>query len=268
MGISGNRSFMRRVHNIETGYLNAVRVVLAAAILLGVLALALAAFWYLYVHVATAGEPTATDYFQVPTWESVQPKVLPALTAALTSADDRTVANNAKLGGREGMDQRVLLIAERLNAQFNRNAGEEAGFTDRYPKRLLESWILEESVPPAYLDEYVNELMAIAKQIGEDGRINRIASLDDRAQVIMDALLAFNETFLANIGEAEELAAAERAAVTTRRTEAANVGLFLGLGGLGLLVLNMLVIVLVRIEAHLHSQVRFQSLAHEDPPQG
>ncbi len=259
------QSLMRRVHKLETGYLNVLRVALAAVIVLGVLAVAGAAGWYLYVHLATAGERKATDYLEPPDWEAVRPSVLPTFTAAPASAADRAVTGDAAPDGRQGIDQRVLRIAEQLNAQFTRSAGDEAGFTDRYPRRLLESWILEESVPAVYLDEYIEELVAVSKEIGEDGRINRIGALDDRAQVIMNALRAFNEAYLANIAAAERRVAAERAAVVARRTEAASLGLLLGLGGLGLLVSIMLIVVLLRIEAHLHDQVRLRSPVHEKP---
>ncbi|MYF48568.1 MAG: hypothetical protein F4220_00215, partial [Gammaproteobacteria bacterium] len=138
-----------------------------------------------------------------------------------------------------------MQIAEHLNAQFERNRGNETFFTDRFPKRLLESWIMEESVPPAYLDDYVNELVGVSKAIGDDGRINRIGSLNDRAEVIMEALQAFNQAFLAEVNEAELRAATAQTAADEQRAAAGNAALFLGLGGLGLLVSILLIVILV-----------------------
>ena len=265
---SNNRSAMRRIRRIETGYLGVVRAVLATAILFGLLALAAAAAIYLYGYLTTVGSRSADQYFRAPTWESVRPEVLPTLTAGPTSADGAKVTSDALLGKTRNPDPRILQIADHLNAQFSRNTGNEAYFTDRFPKRLLESWIMEESVPPIHLDDYVNELVEVSKAIGDDGRINRIGSLDDRAEVIMEALQAFNRAFLANIGEAEQQAAVARAAADELRAVTGSAALFLGLGGLGLLVSILLIVILIRIEAHLHEQVRLQRQAHEGARQG
>ena len=263
-----NQGLMGRVLRIESGYLRVVRAVLATAVIVGVLALVGAAAFYSYGYFAAAGDRSAANYIKSPDWESISQQVLPTFTEAPVSADGSGAAEGASSEDRRGVDQRVLRIAEHLDAQFSRNAGHETGFTDRYPTRLLESWIMEGSVPPTFLDIYIDELIGISKAIGEDGRINRIGSIDDRAQVIMDALQAFNRAFLARIGEAEELAAEAQATAIAESAEAAGTALLLGVGGLGLLVCVLLTVLLIRIEAHLHDQVRLQRLAREDPPQG
>lgn len=265
---SNNRSAMRRIRRIETSYLGVVRAVLAAAILIGLFALAAAAVTYLYGHLTTAGSRSADQYFHAPTWESLRPEVLPTLTAEPTSAKGAEAAADAALGKPRNPDPQILRIADHLNAQFSRNTGNETYFTDRFPKRLLESWIIEESVPPTYSDDYVNELVEVSKAIGEDGRINRIGSLDDRAEVIMEALQAFNRAYLANIAEAEQQAAVARVAADELRAATGSAALFLGLGGLGLLISILLIVILIRIEAHLHEQVRLQRQAHESARQG
>ena len=262
-----NRSVMGRIRNIETGYLRAVRGALAAAMLIGILALAAAVATFLYGQLATAGSQSADHYFQAPTWESVRREVLPTLSAEPTSANDEKTADETAPGRLKSPDPRILQIAEHLNAQFERNRGNETFFTDRFPKRLLESWIMEESVPPAYLDDYVNELVGVSKAIGDDGRINRIGSLNDRAEVIMEALQAFNQAFLAEVNEAELRAATAQTAADEQRAAAGNAALFLGLGGLGLLVSILLIVILIRIEAHLHDQVRLKRQANEDARQ-
>ena len=257
---------MKRIQRIEAGYLGAVRAVLAAAVLIGLLAVAAAAAIQLYGHLTTAGTRTADDYFRAPTWESIRPDVLPTLTAEPTAANPAKAA--AASGAPGSPDSRILQIADHLNAQFSRNTGNEAHFTDRFPKRLLEHWIMEESVPRAHAEDYVNQLIAVSKAIGDDARINRIGSLDDRAEVIMEALRAFNRAFLAQIGEAERLAAAARTADDERRAETGSAALFVGLGGLGLLVSVLLIVILIRIEAHLHEQVRLQRQRQEGAKRG
>ena len=122
---------------------------------------------------------------------------------------------------------------------------------------------MEESVPLIYLNDYVNELVAVSKAIGGDGRINRIGSLNDRAEVIMEALQTFNQAYLVEVDEAERRAATAEALADEQRDAAANTALILGLGGLGLLVSILLIVILIRIEAHLHDQVRLQRQAND-----
>ena len=258
-----NRSVMGRIRRIETGYLRAVRAALAAAMVVGVLALAAAVLTYLYGHLTTAGTHSEESHFQAPTWESVRREVLPTFPAGPNSASEGTTVDEIAPSGRNALDPRILQIAEHLNAQFSRNGGDETFFTDRFPKRLLESWIMEESVPPAHLDGYVKELVGVSKAIGDDGRINRIGSLNDRAEVVMEALQAFNRAFLMEIDAAERRTAAAQATADEQRAAAGNAALFLGLGGLGLLASIVLIVILIRIEAHLHDQVRLQRQANE-----
>ena len=138
------------------------------------------------------------------------------------------------------------------------------GFTDRFPRRLLEAWVLEESgLSRAYLADYADRLISVSEAIGKDPQINRIGSIDDRAQVIMDALDAFRLAFLARVEQAESRAAAAGASAARRRAEAAQGSFYLGLGGLGLLVSLVLIVVLLRIEVHLRNQVHLQALAQD-----
>ena len=155
-------------------------------------------------------------------------------------------------------------ITDNLNAQFSRNAGDETGFTDRYPRRLIEAWVFDESgIPGTYLAEYAKQLIAASETIGNDRQINRIGSLDDRARVIMEALEAFRLAFLARLEQAESRAAGANAAAAAERAQAAQRSLYLGLGGLGLLVSLVLIVVLLRIEVHLRNQVHLQTLARD-----
>ena len=170
-------------------------------------------------------------------------------------------------GGRRPVDERIDRIANHLNAQFIRNSGDESGFTDRYPRRLLEAWVFEESgIPGTHLAEYIGQLITVSEAVGNDRQINRIGSIDDRAQVIMEALNAFRLAFLARLEHAEGRAAGANAEAAARRAEAAQRSIYLGLGGLGLLVSLVLIVVLLRIEVHLRNQVRLQTLAQAGGP--
>ena len=253
---------MRRVHGIETGYLNIVRVTLAIAVVLGVIAVGGAILWYALVHMATTGTHSSSDYFESPGWESVRHRVLPSFSAQRASGESSAPQNEVPVQSRPPIDERITRIADNLNAQFSRNAGDETGFTDRYPRRLLESWVFDESgMPETYLAEYASQLIAVSENIGTDPQINRIGSIDDRARVIMEALDAFRLAFLARLEQAESRAAGANAAAAAERAQAAQRSLYLGLGGLGLLVSLVLIVVLLRIEVHLRNQIHLQTLA-------
>ena len=253
---------MGRVHGIETGYLNVVRVTLAIAVVLGVLAVGGAILWYVLAHMATTGTQTPSDYFESPAWESIRHRVLPTFPEQRAPGESPTGRDEQPAQSRPPVDERITRIADNLNAQFSRNAGDETGFTDRYPRRLLEAWVFDESgIPGTYLAEYTNRLIAVSETIGKDQQINRIGSIDDRARVIMEALDAFRLAFLARLEQAESRAAGANAAAAAKRAEAAQRSIYLGLGGLGLLLSLVLIVVLLRIEVHLRNQVHLQALA-------
>ena len=253
---------MGRVHGIETGYLNIVRVTLAIAVVLGVLAVGGGILWYALVHMTTSGTHYPTDYFESPDWESIRHRVLPTFSEQRGPDKAPSVRDEERGQSRQPIDERITRIADNLNAQFSRNAGDETGFTDRYPRRLLEAWVFDESeISGTYLAEYTNRLIAVSETIGKDQQINRIGSIDDRARVIMEALDAFRLAYLARLQQAESRAAGANSAATAKRVEAAHRSIYLGLGGLGLLVSLVLIVVLLRIEVHLRNQVHLQTLA-------
>ena len=253
---------MGRVHGIETGYLNIVRFVLAIAVSLSVLPVGGAILWYAVVHMTTAGTHGPSEYFEAPAWESIRHRVLPTPAEQPASNGSPSGQDDTPSSGRRPVDERIVRMADNLNAQFSRNTGDETGFTDRYPRRLLEAWAFEDSgIPRSYLADYADQLIAVSEAIGNDQQINRIGSIDARAQVIMDALDAFRLAFVARVERAENRAAAANARAAERRTEAAQGSIYLGLGGLGLLVSLVLIVVLLRIEVHLRNQIHLQALA-------
>ena len=253
---------MGRVHGIETGYLNIVRVALAIAVVLGILAVGGAIVWYALAHMSTTGTHRPSDYFERPAWESIRHRVLPTFPEQRAPGESPAGQVEERIQSRPPVDERIATIADNLNVQFSRNAGDETGFTDRYPRRLLEAWVFDESgIPGTYLAEYTNRLIAFSETIGKDQQINRIGSIDDRARVIMEALDAFRLAFLARLEQAESRAAGANAAAAAKRAEAAQRSIYLGLGGLGLLLSLVLIVVLLRIEVHLRNQVHLQALA-------
>ncbi len=253
-----------RVHGIETGYINLMRIVLATAILVGVIALVVAIAWYSFTQLAGVGAGFSSPNVAAPGWESIRYRVLPRPREqpqqSGVAADKREMAGKRK----QPVDERIGQIANNLNAQFQRNAGHENGFTERYPGRLLEAWVFGGSeLPESYLPDYLDALIILSEAIGKDEQINRIGSIDSRAQVMMNALEAFRQEFLVQVEEAEN----RTAAAALKRSEAITGSIYLGLGGLGLLIALALIVVLIRIEVHLRNQSHWQALAHRQATQ-
>ena len=242
---------MRWFQRLEAGCLNLIKVFLTAAVPLAALALVVAGLRWGFA-LLTAETHQAEHYLSAPDWAAIRSSVLPL--AAPEPASAAVQAPGAQGGGpaRQPVDERIARIAEDLNAQFQRNPGAETAFTDRYPKRLLEQWILQDSgLPQAHTPAYVDALAALAKEIGQDPRINRIASIDDRARTIMQALEAFRQAFLKQSEAAAALAAQASQAEAERRRAAGRQSLLLGLGGLAALLLLAPTVVLLRIEHRL-----------------
>ena len=250
--MAGIANLMRRFQRLETGCLNLIRVFLTAAVPLAVLALAGAGLRWGFA-LLTAESPQAEHYLTAPDWAAIRSSVLP-LAAPEPAATVQAPTPGSQGDGalRQLADERIARIANDLNAQFQRNSGAQTAFTDRYPRRLLEQWILQDSgLPQAHLPAYVDALAALAKEIGQDPRINRIASVDDRARTIMQALEAFRRAFLKQSEAAAALAAQASQAEADRREAAGRQSLLLGLGGMAALLLLAPTVALLRIEHRL-----------------
>ena len=211
----------------------------------------------------------SAEEVEAPTWESVRQRVLP--TPAEPPPPSETSASPPK---RQPVDQRITQIANNLNAQFSRDPGNQTAFTDRFPRRLLEMWVFQESgVPEPHLAGYVEGLIAVSEAIGQDQQINRIGSIDDRAQVIVDSLDAFREEFLAQVQQAEGAQAAadpvlpppQREAKREARPSDFQFGssVFLGIGAFALLAVLVLVVTLLRRRSQAQSQRALQTLLQQ-----
>jgi len=229
---------------------------------LGVLVLAGAILWYAFIHSFTVATHDPSDHFVAPDWRLIRQSVLPTTAEQSASEENSTVRNDGFADRRRPVDERIKRLAENLNAQFSRNPGDETGFTDRYPRRLLEAWALEQSgLPPDFQADYVEELIVVSQAIGRDPQINRIGSLDDRAQAIMNALDAFRTAYLDQLEQAQSRASPSNADAAAHCEGAVQRSTYLGLGGLALLLLLALIVILFRIETHLRNQSHRRALA-------
>ena len=236
------------INSIERWYLDFVRILFAAAIVLAASAIVVAGIWYGAVNLGS-GATDFKDYFVTPDWDDVRRDVLPV---APLEPSPRSSREPERAPSRPAIDPRIMEIADNLNLQFARNDGYQTAFTDAYPRRALEAWVNERAgVPVALRDDFIEALIVASRGIGEDPLINRIGSVADRANTIRDALSVYRDEYLRRLGvtrdevdAANRTRAAERAAVNTN-------ALLLAGGGAAVMLSLVLVVVLMRIEVHL-----------------
>ena len=234
--------------SIERWYLDLVRLLFAAAIVISACAIVLAGIWYVS---ATFGSATHDfrDHFDTPDWEDVRRGVLPL--AALEQVK-RPAPEPDNAPSRPRIDPRTIEIADNLNRQFARNAGQETAFTDAYPRRALEAWINERAgVPAAMREGFINALIEVSRSIGEDPVINRIGSVPDRANTMRDALSAYRDEYLHRASTTRDQIGAANLKRATEQAASTTSALLLGSGGAAVMLSLVLVVVLMRIEVHL-----------------
>ncbi len=164
--------------------------------------------WFLMASLAPAAAHAA-DNPDAPTWEDVRRDVLP-----LAAPQQTRSAGRSDDFLRPSIDPRITEIGDNLNAQFARNPGHETGFTDAYPRRALESWVRERAGIPAEMHEaFIDALVVVSAEIGEDPMINRIGSVDERAKTIRDALTTYRDAYLLRVGPVASEDAPELAGV-------------------------------------------------------
>ena len=127
----------------------------------------------------------------------------------------------------------------------------------------------ESGVPEPHLAKYVDGLIAVSEAIGQDGQINRIGSIDDRAQVIMNALDAFREEFIAQIEQVEQVESVQTVAddvLPDRQREAgpSNIhigsGVYMGVGAFALVAVLVLTVALLWRRVKGRRQLDLQTL--------
>ena len=140
-----------RLFVLETAYLNLLRFLLVATATIGLLSIIAAGAWWIVAQLSERTH-TAAEFFEPPTWQAIRGSVLPVMAQPEISgqpdtSDDETIIEDAP--SIVDIDPRIDLIANNLNAQFERNTGKESAFTDTYPKVLIEEWIAERSSIPS-----------------------------------------------------------------------------------------------------------------------
>ena len=237
------------LERFESWYLVTIRVIFSLVVLVAFLTLVGSVLWYGLARI-TAGDHQTRDYLSTPTWEEVRVVVLPlasTLDESLSSPEEdqslQTEENNQDM-------TKLVKVGEYLDQQFERD--ENWRYTKQMPVRILDEWITRFSgVPAEAKPEFLEALVEVAREIGEDPMINRISSPQDRMKTVNQALEVFADQFSADYERARQDARAAELASARNLTETTRIALLSAGAGLVTLLSLVLVIVLMRIELHM-----------------
>jgi hypothetical protein len=195
----------------------------------------------------------AEKEFAAPKWEDVRLSVLPAIKDA-TDVEEKAASEKRVTPKKEEplIDPRVVEIHQILSEQFKRNTNGVEEFRTLVPRRFLQEVLLENHIiPNDWQIEYLQHVKLLAVDLSMDERINRISSLESRAETLLLAIqrfaLAFRDRVDAARAKANQLNEQERARDETAtdlllKVLPISVGVFLSI---------ILLIVFIRIEVHL-----------------
>ena len=195
----------------------------------------------------------AEEEFAAPKWEDVRQSVLPAIQDA-TDAEEKAASEKRVAPKKEKplIDPRVVEIHQILSEQFKRNTNGVEEFRKLVPRRFLQEVLLENRIiPNEWQIEYMRHVKLLAVDLSLDERINRISSLESRAETLLLAIqrfaLAFRDRVDVAHAKANQLNEQERAGEETAtdlllKVLPVCVGVFLSI---------ILLIVFIRIEVHL-----------------
>ena len=237
------------LEKFESLYLVTIRVIFSLVVLVAFLTLVGSILWYGLAR-STVGDHQTRDYLSTPTWEEVRVVVLP-LASTLDESSSNAEEDNSLQAEEFNQDMTKLdKVGEYLDQQFERD--ENWRYTNQMPVRMLDEWITRYSgVPAEAKPEFLEALVEVASEIGEDPMINRISSPQNRMNTVNQALEVFADQFSADYELARQDARAAELEAARNLDETAQIALLSAGAGLVTLLSLVLVIVLMRIELHM-----------------
>ena len=256
---------LKFIDKFETKYVDVYRILIVLVVFLTLSAAILASLYWFGV-VASSEEHRSEDYFKKPSWSSIRLDVLPIVEETNSSAKRPNKDAEKNTGTAQNkeeeiyIDPRIVRIADNLARQFERNEGGVKQFQTMLPKRVLQDWLLNNSgVAYSWRDRFLSDIEAFSNEIGDDARINRIGSIDERAKMLISAMEAFLERYLESIGIAGSAARQMNEEESERRDEANTTLLYL-LPICAYILLSLIaLVVLIRVEVHLRTLAKNSS---------
>ena len=241
---------MKWIERFETKYVDVYRAVVVLVVVASLIGLLLTIGYWSKTK-ATPREYNAQDELSSPGWSDVKDSILPAIEEAVAPESD-SGSPREKIEEKPLVDPRIVEIHIILSKQFERNKDGVQQFRTLVPRRYLQELLLENRlIPNSWSSQYIENIRPLATSLSNDGRINRISSLEGRAETLILAIQRFTILYRAAIDEAK-LATRSLNKGEVKRQELADEILMKVLPiFVGVLFSILLLMVFIRIEVHL-----------------
>ncbi len=252
---------MKYIDQFETKYVDVYRVLIVSVVFLTLLAAVSGLIYWLAVK-ATSSEHRSEDYFKTPTWSSIRMDILPLVEQVDNgrASDQENTApnsNNATSTDQQEkvyIDPRIIELSNNLSKQFERNEEGVKQFREMLPRRVLQEWLISDSgISFRWKDRFIDDIVLFSEELGEDARINRIGSIEERAKTLISALERYVDLYVQSIDIAADAASTMNAEERDRQSEV-NTTLLYILPICAYILLSLIaLVVLIRVEVHLRT---------------
>ena len=252
---------MKYIDQFETKYVDVYRVLIVSVVFLTILAASSGLIYWLAVKV-TSEEHRSEDYLKISTWSSIRMDILPLVEKVDTNraSDQKNTASNSKNATGEGkqesiyIDPRIIELSDNLSKQFERNEKGVKQFREMLPRRVLQEWLMTDSgISYRWKDRFIDDIVLFSEELGEDARINRIGSIEERAKTLISALERYVDLYKQSIEIAANAASTMNEEESDRQTEV-NTTLLYILPICAYILLSLIaLVVLIRVEVHLRT---------------
>ena len=241
---------MKWIESFETKYVDGYRAVVVLVVAVCLIGLALTIGYWSKTK-ATPKVYVAKDDFSSLGWSDVKDSILPALEEAV-DPDSESDSTSRKIEEKPLVDPRIVEIHTILSKQFERNKDGVQQFRTLVPKRYLQELLLENRlIPNSWSSRYIKDIRPLATSLSTDGRINRISSLEGRAETLILAIQGFTILYRDAIDEAKSEASLLNEGEVKRQELADEILMKVLPIFVGVLLSIILLMVFIRIEVHL-----------------
>ena len=252
---------MKYIDRFETKYVDVYRVLIVTVVFLTILAALAGLFYWIGVKVSSE-EHRSEQYFKTPSWSSIRMDVLPLVDNVETGIgddenDDATKSKNTADNAKQEkifVDPRIVELSNNLSKQFERNEGGVKQFREMLPRRVLQEWLVNDlGISSRWKERFLDDVVLYSRELGEDSRINRIGSIEERAKMLISALEKYVDRYLESI-EIATSAASTMNKEERDRQEEVNTTLLYILPICAYILLSLIaLVVLIRVEVHLRT---------------
>lgn len=241
--------YMRWIERFEAKYVDIFRIMVVLVVIFALLGLTLAVGNWSQTKVISKSY-LPEEQFTPPNWLDVRDSVLPAVE----TENPIEIPDSQQIPEEEAplIDPNVSEIYTILSKQFERNNDGVQQFRALLPRRYLQEVILEDRmVPEDWRSGYMEGVKALAVELSVDERINRISSIEFRAETLLLAIQRYILLYGTRIDEARAEAAALNLQEVARQAAADGILFTVLPVSVGALLSIIMLIIFIRIEVHL-----------------